>query len=336
MFRKNPEAITEWSREHVKACAERQLSILQSAAKAVKVGGTLVYSTCTFSREENEGVIQAFLSAHPDFEAVPIQEPFGRSTGVPCGVRITPMEGGEGHFAAKLRRITAEEAGFPVMFQMPTKPDKKLPEILAALSDILTVIPQERLYLMNDKVFFLPQQYPDSTGLGVIRAGVFAGEVKKNRFEPSHALFMATPPSQCRRVLSLSVGDARVGDFLQGLEIDCDTENGYTAPNGACEMLSCIYHSLAERYREVLDMLQEVSPFKIEKLHVIGGGSANDLLNQWTADAIGIPVVAGPTEATALGNLMVQAKAAGLVKDRWTMRKMIAQNFKTKTYNPAP
>ena len=229
MFRKNPEAITEWSREHVKACAERQLSILQSAAKAVKVGGTLVYSTCTFSREENEGVIQAFLSAHPDFEAVPIQEPFGRSTGVPCGVRITPMEGGEGHFAAKLRRITAEEAGFPVMFQMPTKPDKKLPEILAALSDILTVIPQERLYLMNDKVFFLPQQYPDSTGLGVIRAGVFAGEVKKNRFEPSHALFMATPPSQCRRVLSLSVGDARVGDFLQGLEIDCDTENGYTA-----------------------------------------------------------------------------------------------------------
>ena len=113
------------------------------------------------------------------------------------------------------------------------------------------------------------------------------------------------------------------------------TENGYT-PNGAGEMLSCIYHSLAERYREVLDMLQEVAPFKIEKLHVIGGGSANDLLNQWTADAIGMPVVAGPTEATAIGNLMMQAKAAGLVKDRWTMRKMIAQSFETKTYNPSP
>ena len=101
-------------------------------------------------------------------------------------------------------------------------------------------------------------------------------------------------------------------------------------------MLSCIYHSLAERYRKVLDMLQEVAPFKIEKLHVIGGGSANDLLNQWTANAIGMPVVAGPTEATAIGNLMVQAKAAGLVKDRWAMRKMIAQNFETKTYNPSP
>ena len=83
-------------------------------------------------------------------------------------------------------------------------------------------------------------------------------------------------------------------------------------------------------------MLQEVAPFKIEKLHVIGGGSANELLNQWTADAIGIPVVAGPTEATAIGNLMVQAKAAGLVKDRWEMRQLIANTFEMKTFTPAP
>ncbi len=113
-------------------------------------------------------------------------------------------------------------------------------------------------------------------------------------------------------------------------------DKGFSAPANDAEMLSCIYHSLAERYREVLDMLQEVAPFKIEKLHVIGGGSANDLLNQWTTDAIGIPVVAGPTEATAIGNLMVQAKAAGLVSDRWAMRKIISQTLETKTYNPAP
>ena len=114
------------------------------------------------------------------------------------------------------------------------------------------------------------------------------------------------------------------------------SDNGFVAPANDAEMLSCIYHSLAERYKEVLDMLQEVAPFKIEKLHIIGGGSANELLNQWTADAIGISVVAGPIEATAIGNLMVQAKAAGLVSDRWAMRKMITQNFETKTYNPAP
>jgi rhamnulokinase len=113
-------------------------------------------------------------------------------------------------------------------------------------------------------------------------------------------------------------------------------DNGCAAPANDAEMLSCIYHSLAERYKEVLDQLQEMAPFPIEKLHIIGGGSANELLNQWTADAIGMPVVAGPTEATAIGNLMVQAKAAGLVSDRWAMRKMIAQTIETKTYNPAP
>ena len=81
-------------------------------------------------------------------------------------------------------------------------------------------------------------------------------------------------------------------------------------------------------------MLQGFAPFKIDKLHIIGGGSANALLNQWTADAIGMPVMAGPTEATAIGNIMVQARAAGLVKDRWQMRRMIADAFAVKTYYP--
>ena len=112
------------------------------------------------------------------------------------------------------------------------------------------------------------------------------------------------------------------------------SDKGYPVPSNDAELLSCIYHSLAERYKEVLEMLQEVAPFRIEKLHVIGGGSANALLNQWTADAIGMPVVAGPTEATAIGNLMVQAKAAGLVEDRWAMRKMVAETFEMKVYNP--
>ena len=101
------------------------------------------------------------------------------------------------------------------------------------------------------------------------------------------------------------------------------------------QIVSCIYHSLADRYKEVLDMLQGFAPFKIEKLHIIGGGSANDLLNQWTADAISLPVIAGPTEATAIGNIMIQAKAAGLVLDRWEMRRLIAETFTLKTFNPS-
>ncbi|MBR4468272.1 MAG: hypothetical protein IKS53_02450 [Bacteroidales bacterium] len=89
-----------------------------------------------------------------------------------------------------------------------------------------------------------------------------------------------------------------------------------------------------ERCKEVLAMLQEFAPFKIEKLQVIGDGSTNDQLNQRIAEAIGMPVVAGPTEATVIGNLMVQAKAAGLVQDRWEMRKMVGETVQIKTYYP--
>ena len=112
-------------------------------------------------------------------------------------------------------------------------------------------------------------------------------------------------------------------------------EAGQPVPENDGEMVSCIYHSLACRYKEVLDMLQEFAPFKIEKLHVIGGGSANDYMSQLTADTLGIPVVAGPVEATAIGNVMIQAQAAGLVSDRWEMRRLIAETFSVKTFYPS-
>ena len=100
------------------------------------------------------------------------------------------------------------------------------------------------------------------------------------------------------------------------------------------QIVSCIYHSLADRYAEVLEQLRGFAPFPIERLHIIGGGSANALLDQWTADATGIPVVAGPTEATAIGNLMLQARAAGLAADRRQMRRIIAEAFSVKTFYP--
>ena len=100
------------------------------------------------------------------------------------------------------------------------------------------------------------------------------------------------------------------------------------------QVVSCIYHSLADKYAAVMKRLQDFAPFTIDKLHIIGGGSANNLMNQWTADAIGLPVVAGPTEATAIGNVMIQAQAAGMVADRWEMRAMIAKAFAVKTFYP--
>jgi rhamnulokinase len=112
-------------------------------------------------------------------------------------------------------------------------------------------------------------------------------------------------------------------------------ETGQAPATSIAQYISGIYHSLANRYREVVDMLRGFASFPIEKLHVIGGGSANDTMSQWTADALGIPVVAGPMEATAIGNVMIQAKAAGLIKDRWEMRRLIAKAFAVKTFYPS-
>ena len=100
------------------------------------------------------------------------------------------------------------------------------------------------------------------------------------------------------------------------------------------QIVRCIFESLALRYRQVLENLQRLSPNPIEVLHVIGGGSRNELLNQWTANAIGIPVIAGPSEATAIGNIMLQALAAGKATDFPQMRCFIAQSIPLKTYQP--
>lgn len=112
------------------------------------------------------------------------------------------------------------------------------------------------------------------------------------------------------------------------------SSSGRRVPENDAQIVAVIFHSLSKRYKEVLAMLKGFAPFDIKTLHIIGGGSANELLNQMTADATGLTVIAGPSEATAIGNIMIQAKAAGIVKDRWEMRRIIAETFKVKTYKP--
>ena len=100
------------------------------------------------------------------------------------------------------------------------------------------------------------------------------------------------------------------------------------------QIVRCIFESLALRYRQVLDSLRNLSPRPVEALHVIGGGSRNELLNQWTANAVGIPVIAGPSEATAIGNVMVQALAAGAARNIASMRQLINRSIPLKTFYP--
>lgn len=111
-------------------------------------------------------------------------------------------------------------------------------------------------------------------------------------------------------------------------------ETGQPAPQDYKALARCIFESLAMRYRQVLGMLNELAPFAIERLHVIGGGSRNPYLMQMTADSIGLPVVTGPVEGTAIGNIMLQAKAAGFHSDRFAMRRIIARSVDMKTYEP--
>ncbi len=110
--------------------------------------------------------------------------------------------------------------------------------------------------------------------------------------------------------------------------------SGQHVPEGYREISRCIFESLALRYRQVLGYMVELAPFRIDRLHVIGGGCRNAYLMQMTADSIGLPVLAGPVEGTAFGNIMLQAKAAGLVGDRFEMRKIIAGTIEMKEYQP--
>jgi len=121
---------------------------------------------------------------------------------------------------------------------------------------------------------------------------------------------------------------------MPGMIAQICEENGMTPPVSDAEYIRCIFESLVRRYVQVIGMLSEMVSFPIEKLHIIGGGSQNALINQMTANALGIPVIAGPSEATAIGNCLMQAKAAGLVKDRWEIRRIIAKAFNVKTFMP--
>jgi rhamnulokinase len=105
-------------------------------------------------------------------------------------------------------------------------------------------------------------------------------------------------------------------------------------PETPAEICRCIFDSLAMRYRQVFQWLQEFAPFRLNVLHIIGGGSLNKYLNQFTANSTGATILAGPQEGTALGNIMIQAKTAHMVSDIWEMRQIIANSIELVKYEP--
>jgi NOL1/NOP2/fmu family ribosome biogenesis protein len=204
MFKKEVNAIPEWSEENVQKCAVRQEEILECAQKMLKNGGRMVYSTCTFSREEDEGQIQNFLSEHPEFTLITQKKLYPHK------------ERGEGHFAALLQKNGEEDC---VVRQLtPQIKDKKLLSLYQKFEKDYLKITFKNLHLIGETLYSLPDDMPKISAQ-TLRAGVRLGDFKNGRFEPSHSLAMCLKSGQATFI---ELDDKLVNLYLTGNVFDCD------------------------------------------------------------------------------------------------------------------
>ena len=234
MFRKDDIAIDEWSEDNVKMCAQRQAEILENAAVCVKNGGYIVYATCTYSLEENEMTVDAFLAGHPDFEIVPVKQEVRSATaqgikfdGCRCdnihfARRFYPHKSkGEGQFMAVLRNTAPEENAKSA----PTKPEKQDKAVFDFLDSVLTHFNKSHVRMYNGTpVYFTPDfDVPKGTAFC---CGVTIGEIKKNYILPHHQFFMAMG-DKFKRKIELTADSEEIKKYLHGEEISVECENGW-------------------------------------------------------------------------------------------------------------
>lgn len=239
MFRKLPEAIEQWSMENVAICAARQKEILDNAAVMLKPGGTIVYSTCTFSKEENEDVIEYFLERHPDFTLEEMERFWSHKVD------------GEGHFVAKLVRRGCVDTDLKADRKTKknknsknrkneTKPAltkenmKLLSEFLdeTISEDMAAWIKNSRLVMFGEQLYRLPDMEVDIKGLKVQRAGLHIGEFKKQRFEPSHSLALALKLNDAKNVVKLTCDNPQTIGFFNGQSVMLSDEQAAECKKG--------------------------------------------------------------------------------------------------------
>lgn len=245
MFRKEEQALLQWSPENVKMCTDRQREILENAAGIVKPGGVLVYSTCTFSEAEDEEVIRSFLERHPEFSPDEniLSEAYLSAGicpgGLPGTLRMWPHRiEGEGHFAARLIKDgekkfeTAQKkkrAG-NAKKQKKTENDKLFQEFCRQyLQPEYTEKPvwEGNFVWKKEKLFLVPAPLPDLSGLRAEKTGLFLGEAKKGRFEPSHTWAMTLKKEDVKQQHETEEPDA----FLRGetlMERSASGQKGWT------------------------------------------------------------------------------------------------------------
>ena len=238
MFRKDPEACAEWSPKNVEICSMRQLDILDSAAVMLRPGGRLVYSTCTFSPEENEGTISQFLKQNPHFEIEHVQVYEGFSKGrrdwaaealaaIEQTIRIWPHQvQGEGHYIAVLRKMDGEEPAKRKYAK--TAADKKLLKSYQQFAEeALKEAPKGEYLLFGDQLYLVPEELLSLEQLKVIRPGWHLGTIKKNRFEPSHALALALTGDQVVHKWNLNSDSRELAAYLKGESLPAEGPKGW-------------------------------------------------------------------------------------------------------------
>lgn len=209
MFRKEEAAVADWSLETVQMCARRQAEVLHSAAQMVCPGGRLVYSTCTFAPEEDEQAVSNFLAAHSEFEAEPVEAPWF-VPGQNGSYRMWPHKLlGEGHFAAVLRKTGGEQAQIPI-----SKGDKAPGQWLSFAKELGIQLPEGRAVAFGTGLFWGPAEMPELSRLKVLRPGLELGTVKKDRFEPAHALALWL--KDCNSLQRYRADSAEIKAYLHG------------------------------------------------------------------------------------------------------------------------
>lgn len=225
MFRKEEAAVTDWSPETVAMCARRQREILDSAARMLAPGGRLVYSTCTFAPQEDEGAVSVFLKTHPDFEVETVSAPWfapgdpalirDPAPGLERTFRLMPhLLRGEGHYAAVLRHRGEGEP------ERRTPAGERCPREAADFCrDLGLTLPEGKYLSFGAGWYLAPEELPELRGLKVLRPGLELGTLEKGRFTPAHALALASRTAAQTRDLSPEGQEIRQylgGQVLEG------------------------------------------------------------------------------------------------------------------------
>ena len=225
MFRRDPASRDEWNPASPEGCARRQSEILEQAARMLRSGGRLVYSTCTFNAVENEGSVLGFLARRPDFAPEDFNLP-GAGPSRSGMLRLFPHRlRGDGHFVARLRRIGE---GSPDKAS-PIRPDRAVAAIMDDLDrDVccLDIVDGMRFSRQGEWLHARPPACPDLDGLRVISAGLCLARLGRNHIEPAHALALAIDPDCARRRFDLDETAARA--WLRGEPVPCQGEKGWT------------------------------------------------------------------------------------------------------------